>query len=301
MAMMGRELLGSTEIPAFSIVIPVYNDWVPLKQCLQSVAQQTDAPHFEVIIVDDGSAESAPESIRNSTGSLEVAVIRQSHKGISAARNKGIQSSKGKVLLFVDADCRLQAGCLSALNSAISRSPQPLCFQLRLVGNRSTLVGRAEDLRLSTFQDYMLQADGSIRYLNTAGFAIRRKGVDLATGLFEPAALRAEDTLLLANLIRRGQLPRFVPHAIVEHDIPLSLIQCVRKDIRSVSLEGKAYAIIASKGVRIRITFQERLKLLRSMWKASGESSIGRSAWFVLVIRQTLQRAISLAYQWFAN
>jgi hypothetical protein len=69
----------------------------------------------------------------------------------------------------------------------------------------------------------MLQPDGSIRYLNTAGFAIRRKGADVAAGLFEPVARRAEDTLLLANLMRRGQLPLFVPDAIVEHAIPLSL------------------------------------------------------------------------------
>ena len=292
------KLQGSTEIPAFSIVIPVYNDWVPLEQCLQSVAVQTNAPQFEVIIVDDGSEETAPQSIRNLSRPFELTIIRQLHKGIAVARNQGIRASKGEVLLFVDADCRLQAGCLTALNSSVSRSPQYDSFQLRLVGNRSSLVGRAEDLRLSTFQEYMLQPDGSIRYLNTAGFAIRRTSVDPAAGLFEPAALRAEDTLLLAGLMHRGQLPLFVTDAIVEHAIPLSLMQCVRKDLRSVSLEGKAYEIIASKGVRIRITFQERLKLLRSMWKAAGQSSIGRSAWFVLVIRQTTQRAISLAYQW---
>ena len=292
------KLEGSTKISTFSIIIPVYNDWAPLIQCLQSILSQTDAPQIEVIIVDDGSADTGPESIRHLSRPFELAIIRQSHKGIAAARNLGIQWSKGEVLLFVDADCRLQAGCLSALNSAISRSPQHDCFQLHLVGNRSSLVGRAEDLRLSTFQEYMLQPDGSIRYLNTAGFAIRRTSVDPAAGLFEPAALRAEDTLLLADLMHRGQLPLFVPDAIVEHAIPLSLMQCVRKDFRSVSLEGKAYEMIASKGVRIRITFQERLKLLRSMWKAAGQSSIGRSAWFVLVVRQTTQRAISLAYQW---
>ena len=293
-----RELQCSSEIPAFSIVIPVYNDWGPLERCLQSIAAQTKPPQFEVIIVDDGSTENVPESIRDSTRPFSLVIIRQAHRGIAAARNEGTQASDGEVLLFVDADCRLEAGCLAAVDSAISRSPQHDCFQLRLVGNRSSLVGRAEDLRLSTFQDYMLQSDGSIRYLNTAGFAIRRKGVDLAAGLFDPAALRAEDTLLLANLMRRGQLPLFVPDAIVEHAIPLSLMQCVRKDVRSVSLEGKAYDIIASKGVRIRITYQERLKLLRSMWKASSESSIGRSALFVLVVRQALQRGISVLYRW---
>lgn len=281
----------------FSIVIPVYSDWIPLEQCLQSLARQTNAPDFEVIVVDDGSKETAPEYIRTFALSYALTVIRQSHRGISAARNQGIQVSKGAILLFVDADCRLEENCLAALSSVISQSPQHECFQLRLVGNCSSIVGRAEELRLLTFQDYMLQPDGSIRYLNTAGFAIRRKGVDVATGLFEPVALRAEDTLLLANLIRRGQLPLFVPDAIVEHAIPLSLMQCVRKDIRSVALQDRAYGIIAAKGIRIRITNRERLRLLRTMWMAAGRDSIGRSAWFVLVVRQALRRGISLAYQ----
>lgn len=288
---------GSTETPLFSIVIPVYNDWLPLDQCLQSLARQADPPSFEVIIVDDGSTEAAPESIQKSVHGYPLTVIQQAHTGIPSARNRGIRAAKGAVLLFVDADCRLQTDCLAALSAMIADSPQHDCFQLRVVGNCSSLVGRAEHLRLLSFQNYMLQPDGCIRYLNTAGFAIRRERADIEAGVFDPAALRAEDTLLLAHLMQKRKLPLFVPDAIVEHAIPLSLMQCVHKDIRSVSLEGRAYGIIASKGVRIRITHRERLRLLWSMWKAAGQNSIGRSAWFVLVVRQSLQRMISFAYQ----
>jgi hypothetical protein len=261
------------------------------------LAQQTNAPEFEVIIVDDGSTEAAPEYLRSAAPDHPFTVIQQTHAGIPAARNRGIRAAKGEVLLFVDADCRLQAGCLTALSSVIADAPQHDCFQLRLVGNCSTVVGRAEHLRLLSFQSYMLKPDGGIRYLNTAGFAIRRERVDVEAGVFDPAALRAEDTLLLAHLIQEEKLPLFVPNAVVEHAIPLSLMQCVQKDIQSVSLQHKAYGIIASKGVRIRITNRERLSLLRSMWKEAAQKSIGRSAWFVLVARQSLQRMISLTYR----
>ncbi len=282
--------------PMFSIIVAVYNDWAMLEGCLQSLARQTDAPGFEVIIVDDGSTEAAPDSVRTSR-CYPSTVLRQPHEGIPSARNRGIRTSLGTVLLFVDADCRLHANCLAVLSSAIANSPQHDCFQLRLVGNCANLVGRAEELRLITFQDHMLQTDGRIRYLNTAGFAIRRALVDVETGVFDPAALRAEDTLLLANLMQRGELPWFVPDAIVEHFIPLSLIGCLRKDMRSAYLEGRTYDIIASKGVKIRVTHRERLRLLVSMWKTAGQPSIGRSAWFVLVVRQALQRTISAAYE----
>ena len=287
----------STAIPRFSIVIPVYNDWIPLEQCLQSLAWQTDAPGFEVIIVDDGSTDTAPEFVTTSAHRYPLTVIRLRHEGIPSARNQGIRTSKGAVLLFMDADCRLRSNCLAALNSAIGRSPRHDCFQLRLVGDRSSLVGRAEELRLIAFQEHMLQPDGRIRYLNTAGFAMRRARADVEAGVFDPVALRAEDTLLLADLMQGGELPLFVPDAIVEHAIPLSLIECFWKDIRSVHLEGNANDIIASRGVRIRVTHRERLRLLSAMWKTAGQQSIGRSAWFVLVVRQTLQRTISSGYQ----
>ncbi|MFZ0868357.1 MAG: glycosyltransferase family 2 protein [Candidatus Sulfotelmatobacter sp.] len=294
---MTQSELDSTASPLFSIVVPVYNDWIPLDQCLQSLARQTNAPPFEVILVDDGSTVAAPEFIRSPAHSYPLTLIRQSHSGIPSARNQGIRASRGAVLLFVDADCRLQTNCLAALSSTIADSPQHDYFQLRIVGRRSNLVGRAEGLRLITFQEHMLQTDGRIRYLNTAGFAMRRARADIDTGVFDPVALRAEDTLLLANLMQAGKLPLFVPEAIVEHEIPLSLIGCLRKDIRSVYLEGKAYDIIASKGVRIRVTHRERLRLLSAMWKTAGQPSIGRSAWVVLVARQALQRTISFCFR----
>jgi glycosyltransferase involved in cell wall biosynthesis len=285
----------STTPPLFSIVIAVYDDWIALDPCLRSLEQQIPGPDFEVIVVDDGSGEAAPERIREWSQRLPLTIVRQPHIGISAARNRGIQTSRGLVLLFVDADCRMQAGCLATLAVTIAGSPQHNCFQLHIVGDHSSLVGRAEDLRLRTFQQHMLQPDGRIRYLNTAGFAIRRTRVDNAAGLFDPIAMRAEDTLLLANLMQIGELPLFVTDATIQHTIPLSLPACFLKDIRSAFVERKTYDIIASKGVRIRVNNRERLRVLSSMWKTAGQHSIGRSAWFVLVARQAVQRFVSFS------
>jgi glycosyltransferase involved in cell wall biosynthesis len=283
-------------MPLFSIIIGVYNDWIALDPCLRSLAQQTHGPTFEIIVVDDGSSEAAPEVIRQWARCLHLTIVRQSHAGISAARNHGIQISRGSVLLFVDADCRLQTNCLAALGSTITDSPQHNCFQLHLVGDCRGPVGRAEELRLRSFQEHMLQPDGRIRYLNTAGFAIRRMRVNIEGGLFDPMALRAEDTLLLANIMQGGELPLFVANATVQHAVPLSLMECLLKDIRSAYLEGRTYDIIASKGVRIRVSHWKRLRVLLSMWKIAGQHSIGRSAWFALVARQTLQRIVSFGY-----
>jgi glycosyltransferase involved in cell wall biosynthesis len=287
----------SSATTQFSVVIPVYNDWNSLERCLRSLAGQVNPPSFEVIVVDDGSADPSGSAVPYTGFPFALTLVRQDHRGIPSARNLGTRHARGDVLLFVDADCRLDANCLTALDAAIARSPQHDCFQLRIVGNRLSLVGRAEELRLATFQQLMLQADSRIRYLNTAGFAIRRARVGTSE-IFHPEALRAEDTLLLASLMQAGKLPLFLPEAIVEHDIHLSFWGCLKKDMRSVYLEGAAYGMIESKGVRIRVTHRDRLRLLRSMWKVAGEDSMGRAAWFVLVIRQAIQRIASFAYRY---
>ena len=57
------------------------------------------------------------------------------------------------------------------------------------------------------------------------------------------------------------------------------------------------YDVIASKGVRIRVTHRERLSMLSAMWRTSRERSIGRLAWFVLAARQSLRLLTSFAYR----
>jgi glycosyltransferase involved in cell wall biosynthesis len=277
--------------PFFSIVIAAYNDWDPLDQCLRSLREQADGPTFEVIVVDDGSKEAAPESIRRWLDCYALKIVRQSHTGISAARNRGARISTGTVLLFVDADCKLQTNCLAALASTVQAFSQHSAFQLRLIADPCGLVGRAEELRLLTLQNHMLQPSGCIRYLNTAGFAIRRESMN-REDLFDPVARRAEDTLLLTELMQDGELPLFVADAVVQHAIPLSLMGWFFKTIRSAYLEAETYNIIGSKAARFRVSHWERLTMLRSMWQTSEQDSIGRLAWFAVVARQSLRLII---------
>jgi glycosyltransferase involved in cell wall biosynthesis len=294
---MANEPPTSTPVPLFSIIIGAYNDWVALNACLRSLTQQTNPPTFEVILVDDGSADPTPDFIRAWGNHYPLIIVRQLHAGVSSARNRGAQISKGPILVFADADSRFHTHCLQVLASTIANSPQQDSFQLRLTGDCATLVGRVEELRLITLQDHLLQPDGCLRYLNTAGFAIRRTQVNIDEGVFYTGAVRGEDTLLLAELMQRGQPPLLVANAIVQHETPFSLVESLRKEIRSAYLEMDTYKIIDTKGVKYRVTHRERLQMLRSMWKTSGRASIGRSAWFVLVTRQVLRLALHFVYR----
>ena len=121
---------------------------------------------------------------------------------------------------------------------------------------------------------------------------MRRLRADIAGGIFDPEALRAEDTLFLANLIRREELPWFVDKAVVQHAIPLNVVQCWLKEMRSAYLEAGTYDVIAAMGVKVRVTQRERMAMLRSMWRTSAQRSIGRMAWLVLLVRQVLRLVV---------
>jgi glycosyltransferase involved in cell wall biosynthesis len=286
-------MVDKSTVPQFSVIIAVYDDWAPLNECLQSLAQLENAPSFEVIVVDDGSSNGAPEFIRRWGNRYSLKLMGQPHRGIAAARNLGLQASSGAILIFTDADCRFDPNCLNNLTRVVENSEHDY-FQLYLTGYGANLIGKAEELRLMTFQKRILQPDGRVQYLNTAGFAIRRSQVDLKRGLFDSSVPRGEDTLLLAELMRSGSLPFFVKNARIVHAIPLSLTECLVKDVRSAYLERAVYDQISTQRIRIRLSYGERIKMLKDMWQQAKSPEIGRAAWFLLVARQGLQRLVSL-------
>jgi glycosyltransferase involved in cell wall biosynthesis len=279
----------------FSVIIAVYNDWLPLDSCLRSLYEQAPGPSFEVIVVDDGSDKESPESILKWNQFFPLSIVRQRHSGIPSARNAGIKASRGSVLLFVDADSRLERNCLSTLHAIVEGHPEHGSFQLELIADCSTFSGRVEELRLMTLRQHMLQTSGCIRYLNTAGFAVRAARFNSEEGLFNTAAQRGEDTLLLVNLMQRGELPFLAAGALVRHVVPRTFRQSLRKCMRAAYLEAQTYEFIASQGIRIRVTNRKRLRMLKSMWKACGQHPLGRLVWLGLATRQALVRTVSFA------
>lgn len=87
-----------------SIIVPVYNVESHLPKCLESILNQTFRD-FEVILIDDGSTDNSgvicDEYCKND---YRFKVVHQLNKGVSSARNVGLEIAEGKYLGFVDAD-----------------------------------------------------------------------------------------------------------------------------------------------------------------------------------------------------
>ena len=90
--------------PLLSLVMPVYNVAPYLRRCLDSLQAQTQAVD-EIIVVDDGSTDDCPAILAEYAARIpNMRVIRQENRGLSAARNTGMQHARGRYLAFVDSD-----------------------------------------------------------------------------------------------------------------------------------------------------------------------------------------------------
>lgn len=107
--------------PFFSIIIPVYNVAPYLRECLDSVLAQTFTD-WEAICVDDGSTDGSGAILDEyAARDGRFKVIHQKNAGVSAARNKALQSALGEWVTFLDGDDRFDEGRLAALADIAQR------------------------------------------------------------------------------------------------------------------------------------------------------------------------------------
>lgn len=91
-------------VPKVSIIIPVYNTEKYLRQCLDSVVEQT-LQGIEIIIVNDGSSDGSARIIDEYANQNEnIKVITQSNKGLYGARRVGLSAARGEYIGWVDSD-----------------------------------------------------------------------------------------------------------------------------------------------------------------------------------------------------
>lgn len=109
-----------------SIVIPIYNKREKFQGTIQSILNQT-YKEFEVIILDDSSTDdslSAPEVVTDS----RITIYHKNHRGVSRARNLGIEKANGQFIVFIDADDEWHTDYLQSMISWTSSYPDCSIF-----------------------------------------------------------------------------------------------------------------------------------------------------------------------------
>src|SRR5690606_8238011 len=92
-----------TNRPMVSVLIPAYNVGRYIGECLKSVFNQS-YDNIEVIVVNDGSTDDIENIISKDSFYDRIKYIKQSNKGVSAARNRALKEATGEYVVFVDAD-----------------------------------------------------------------------------------------------------------------------------------------------------------------------------------------------------
>ena len=103
-----------------SIIIPVFNVERYVEKCLRScLAQDIPYSDYEIIVVNDGSIDGSLTVVeRIAKSATNITVISQENRGLSAARNTGLQAAKGEFVWFVDSDDWIEKNCLKGLTDS---------------------------------------------------------------------------------------------------------------------------------------------------------------------------------------
>ncbi len=98
-----------------SVIIPCYNVEQYVADCIESVLSQPMKHSMELILIDDGSSDKTGDVLDHYAGRDGVTVISQENRGLSGARNSGLNAARGRYILFLDSDDRLVQDSLDEL------------------------------------------------------------------------------------------------------------------------------------------------------------------------------------------
>ena len=130
-----------------SVVIPVFRVENTLRRCVESVLTQSYTD-LQVILVDDGSPDSCPILCDQLAASdARIQVVHQENRGLSDARNSGIQIADGEYITFIDSDDYLSPDTYKPLMETLLRNPVIDMIEYPVVEHE----GKGTETKLLTF------------------------------------------------------------------------------------------------------------------------------------------------------
>lgn len=112
-----------------SVIVPMYNAESTVKKCLGSLIESSAGIEHEIIAVDDGSVDATAEIVENIVSDVpSLRLYRQSNRGVSVARNFGVEQAHGEIIAFVDSDDYVKKQYFSMIESVFRNTDADVVF-----------------------------------------------------------------------------------------------------------------------------------------------------------------------------
>src|SRR6266571_6351966 len=161
------------EMPLFSVIIPSFNRVALLGATLESIFAQRFT-NFEIIVVDDGSADGTMDYLQSF--GTRISVLQQPNRGAGAARNLGARHAQGRYLAFLDSDDLWFPWTLEVCRNVIQDNRDPSF----VVGKPCQFSNEREldrivfsAIKTERFVDYLASGD-EWRWWGASSFLVRR-------------------------------------------------------------------------------------------------------------------------------
>ena len=143
-----------------SVVLPVYNVANYLRKCLDSLVNQT-FEDFEVICVNDGSTDLSLGILEGyALSDSRFKIISQENKGLSGARNTGIQHVRGEYVLFVDSDDWIEENALEELYNHVEGFDSDITmFKFRYFNEDTKEISESQNSKLEIIPDSLITSN----------------------------------------------------------------------------------------------------------------------------------------------
>jgi glycosyltransferase involved in cell wall biosynthesis len=193
-----------------SVVIPLYNKKNAIKDALDSVFNQTFLPD-EIVIINDGSTDGSEKIVELLNHPL-VTLIHQKNAGVSAARNKGINTAKNEWIAFLDADDVWMPNYLKEITDLLPSFPESSVLATAYAlqdssGNRSPIILNKLPFegQRGVLTNYFQVAACSHPPLWSSAIVVKKSALQ-AVGGFPVGIKSGEDLLTWARLAVKFQI-----------------------------------------------------------------------------------------------
>lgn len=136
-----------------TVIVPVYNVEKYLRECVESIINQT-YKNIEIILVDDGSKDSSSKICDEFENKYKnIKVIHQENGGLPKARNSGMKIANGKYLAFIDSDDIIDKEMFASLIRKMEMSNSQISICNKITFDKNGLIGIADSYKDAEISD----------------------------------------------------------------------------------------------------------------------------------------------------